>query len=60
MKYIIFAVVLLLSACSIFGSYYEAEPIGVGKGVDELKLSPCACTHLELQKEVPDWFYETI
>lgn len=60
MKYIIFAVVLLLSACSIFGSYYEAEPIGVGKGLDELKLSPCACMHVELIKEVPDWFYETI
>lgn len=60
MRYIIFAAVLLISACSLFGSYYEAEPIGVGKGVDELKLSPCACMQLDLQKDIPDWFYETI
>ncbi len=51
---------LLLSACGVFGSYYEAEPVGVGKGVDELKLSPCACLQLELPKTLPDWFVETI
>lgn len=55
MKYTILAVVLLLSACGVFGSYYEAEPIGVGKGVDELKLSPCACLQLDLPKDLPDW-----
>jgi len=60
MKYVMVLIVLLLSACGIFGSYYEAEPIGVGKGVDELKLSPCACMQLELPAELPDWFVETI
>lgn len=53
-------ILLLLSACGIFGSYYEAEPVGVGKGVDELKLSPCACMQLDLPKNLPDWFVETI
>ena len=40
----------MLTACGIFGSYYEAEPIGVGKGIDELKLSPCSCLQLDLPK----------
>ncbi len=60
MKYILVFLVLMLSACGLFGSYYEAEPIGIGKGVDELKLSPCACLELELPKGVPDWFVATI
>ncbi len=59
-KFVILFVVLLLSACGIFGSYYEAEPVGVGKAVDELKLSPCACLQLDLPKNLPDWFVETI
>ncbi|MCX4349642.1 MAG: hypothetical protein OSJ76_07670 [Alphaproteobacteria bacterium] len=59
-KIIVLFVLLLLSACGVFGSYYEAEPVGVGKGVDELKLSPCACLQLELPKTLPDWFVETI
>ena len=59
-KIIVLFVLLLLSACGVFGSYYEAEPVGVGKGVDELKLSPCACLQLELPKPLPDWFVETI
>ena len=59
-KLIICLLIVLLSACGIFGSYYEAEPIGVGKGVDELKLSPCACLQLDLPKNLPDWFVETI
>lgn len=33
-------ILLLLSACGLFGSYYEPEPVGVGKASDELKLSP--------------------
>ena len=52
------AMIMLLSGC--FGSYYEPEPVGVGKGGDELKLSPCACMHIDLPKELPDWFIETI
>ena len=48
----------VLSGC--FGSYYEPEPVGVGKGGDELKLSPCACLQVELPKDLPDWFVETI
>ncbi len=59
-KFLILFMVLFLTACGIFGSYYEAEPIGVGKGVDELKLSPCACLQLDLPKDLPDWFIETI
>ena len=59
-KIIMLFVLLLLPSCGIFGSYYEAEPVGVGKGVDELKLSPCACMQVELPKTLPDWFVETI
>lgn len=59
-KFIVLFVLLLLSGCGIFGSYYEAEPVGVGKGVDELKLSPCACMEVELPKTLPDWFVATI
>ncbi len=59
-KFLLIIVVLLLTSCGIFGSYYEAEPVGVGKGVDELKLSPCACMQLDLSKDLPDWFVETI
>ena len=59
-KIIVLFLLLLLSACGVFGSYYEAEPVGVGKGLDELKLSPCACMQIELPKTLPDWFVETI
>lgn len=59
-KIIVLFLLLLLSACGVFGSYYETEPVGVGKGVDELKLSPCACMQIELPKTLPDWFVETI
>lgn len=59
-KIFILLFVLFLSACGIFGSYYEAEPVGIGKAVDELKLSPCACLQLDLPKNLPDWFVETI
>ena len=59
-NFLILFVLLFLTACGIFGSYYEAEPIGIGKGVDELKLSPCACLQLDLPKDLPDWFIETI
>ena len=59
-KIIVLFLLLLLSACGVFGSYYEAEPVGVGKGVDELQLSPCACMQIELPKTLPDWFVETI
>ncbi len=53
-------ILLLLSACGLFGSYYEPEPVSVGKASDELKLSPCACLQVELPKNLPDWFIETI
>ncbi len=59
-KIIIIMGAALVSACGIFGSYYEAEPIGIGKAVDELKLSPCACLQLDLPKNLPDWYIETI
>lgn len=57
-KFFIVLVLFLLSGC--FGSYYEPEPIGVGKGANELKLSPCACMQLDLPQNLPDWFVETI
>ena len=53
-------ILLLLSACGLFGSYYEPEPVGIGRASDELKLSPCACMQAELPKMLPDWFVETI
>ena len=59
-KIFIFAVILFLSACSLFGSYYEPETVGIGKDINELKLSPCACMQIEVIKNVPDWFLETI
>ena len=49
--------IVLLSSC---GSYYEPEPVGVGKDVNELKLSPCACIEVELIKELPEWFVAMI
>ena len=45
-KLLIIFTIFLLAGC--FGSYYEPEPVGVGKGSDELKLSPCACLQLDL------------
>ena len=49
--------VLMVAGC---GSYYEPEPVGIGKDVNELKLSPCACIHVELDKTLPDWFIASI
>ena len=53
-KMLILLVLFLVSGC--FGSYYEPEPVGVGRGSDELKLSPCACMEVDLPKNLPDWF----
>ena len=57
-KIMTLSLLFMLSGC--FGSYYEPEPVGVGKGVNELKLSPCACMHIDLPKNLPDWYIETI
>lgn len=57
---LIIGLLLVLSACSLFGSYYEPEAVGPGKDINELKLSPCACMQVEIIKNVPDWFFETI
>ena len=57
-KILLIATLLMLSGC--FGSYYEPEPVGIGKGADELKLSPCACMELDLPKNIPDWFVAII
>ena len=59
-KILITGTILALTDCSLFGSYYEPETVGIGKDVKELKLSPCACMHIELIKNVPDWFLETL
>ncbi len=57
-RVLLLLVLFMLSGC--FGSYYEPEPVGIGKGIDELKLSPCACMEIELPKTLPDWFVATI
>lgn len=46
-------ILLLLSACGLFGSYYEPEPVGIGRASDELKLSPCACMRSSCRKCCP-------
>ena len=48
----IFGLCAVLSAC---GSIYEMEPVGIGKDLNELKRSPCACMLLKLPAELPDW-----
>ena len=58
LRILLFLVVFLLAGC--FGSYYEPEPVGIGKGSDELKLSPCACMEVELPKNLPDCFVAII
>ena len=35
-------ILLLLSACGLFGSYYEPEPVGIGRASDELLYYPSA------------------
>lgn len=57
-KLLILLILFFLSGC--YGSYYEPEPVGIGSGSDELKLSPCACLEVELPKNLPDWFIATI
>ncbi len=51
------AVVLIigtLSACStVFGSEELPEPVGIGRGTNDLKRSPCAC--IELPQHYEDW-----
>ncbi len=57
-KLLLIAGIAVMSGC--YGSYYEPEPVGIGRGFDELKLSPCACLQVELPKTLPDWFVATI
>ncbi|MBO4285484.1 MAG: hypothetical protein J5895_04575 [Alphaproteobacteria bacterium] len=52
-RVVVLFLLLVLGAC---GSYYEPEPVGIGKNVNELKLSPCACMEVELEKGLPQWF----
>ncbi len=59
-KVFLLVLVLGLTSCSLFGSYYESEPVGVGRALNELKLSPCACMQVELINSLPDWFVETL
>ena len=59
-KIIILIISLVITACSLFGSYYEPEAVGIGKDINELKLSPCACMQIDIIKDVPEWFWETI
>ena len=57
-RILLLLVLFLLSGC--FGSYYEPEPVGIGRGSNELKMSPCACMEIELPKNLPDWFVAII
>ena len=57
-KLLILCALIVVSGC--FGSYYEPEPVGVGRGSNELKLSPCACMEIDLPKNLPDWFVAII
>lgn len=57
-KLLILFIFFALAGC--YGSYYEPEPVGIGTGSDELKLSPCACMEIELPKDLPEWFIATI
>lgn len=57
---ILLSVLLGLSSCRLVGSYYEPEPVGIGKDVYELKLSPCACIEVELPKTLPEWFVASV
>lgn len=57
---ILISAILCVAACSLIGSYYEPEPVGIGKDVYELKLSPCACIEVELPKTLPDWFKASV
>ena len=59
-KIFLFMIIVVLAACNMLGSYYEPEPVGVGKDVYELKLSPCACIEVELPKTLPDWFNASV
>lgn len=46
-------IALLLSACTaISGSDEQKGPVGIGKGINEMKRSPCACT--EIPMSLPD------
>ena len=56
----LFFVLVALSGCNAVGSYYEPEPVGIGKDVYELKLSPCACIEVELPKRLPEWFVASV
>ncbi len=58
LRLLLVASLFALTGC--FGSYYEPEPVGIGKAADELKLSPCACLQLDLPQELPDWFVAVI
>ncbi len=57
-KVLIIVGLFMLSGC--FGSYYEPEPVGIGRGSNELKMSPCACMEIDLPKDLPDWFVAII
>ena len=57
-KLLILCALFVVSGC--FGSYYEPEPVGIGRGSNELKLSPCACMEIDLPKNLPDWFVAII
>lgn len=54
---------LLLSACAGVGSKDDADVIGIGRGIDDYKVSPCACAEIPQAKPdandieaLKDWF----
>lgn len=59
MKKILFLVLFCSFLSGCYGSYYEAEPVGIGKQPEELKMSPCACLQIDLKPGLPGWFVGT-
>ena len=45
---------------SLFSFNSKVTERFIGKDVNELKLSPCACIEVELPHTLPDWFVATI
>ncbi len=50
---------LLIAVSGCGGTLYDADPVGVGYDVNELKMSPCACLEIETKPGLPEWFIQT-
>ncbi len=59
MKKILILILFTSVLTGCYGSYYEPEPVGIGKQPEELKMSPCACLQIDTKPGLPSWFVET-